>query len=218
MSCCVNSREGLEPRHSLFSLHQLSLIAKEDRIPWAQLFFILFGAFEACKVKGLLLIFSLFLVLVFFSLCVFLTILTLRKRQSFHTMPSSLSTQNNYQALPHQIMVDIGGHDGEGQRSAGWPQDVLKRPSNLKGRLLSLGYFYLPRPRFSFVCPNESLSCKGSCRGLAVAGLRGQSTMKLGAVVRQGRICAILLSFGKELMCFNGLQLRADLLTSTCSL
>jgi len=46
-SCCVNPREGLEPCHSSLSLHQLSLIAVEDRIPRAQLFFILFGASEA---------------------------------------------------------------------------------------------------------------------------------------------------------------------------
>lgn len=42
-----------------------------------------------------------------------------RGRHSFQTVPCSLATQNNYQALLHQIMVDTGGHDGEGQRSAG---------------------------------------------------------------------------------------------------
>lgn len=61
--CCVNPGEGLEPCHSSLSLHQLSLIATEDRIPRAQLFLILFGASEAWKAKGLLLIFFL---LVFF--------------------------------------------------------------------------------------------------------------------------------------------------------
>lgn len=55
--CCVNPREGLELCHSSLSLHQLSLIAREDRIPSAQLFLILFGASEAWKAKGLLLIF-----------------------------------------------------------------------------------------------------------------------------------------------------------------
>lgn len=55
--CCVNPGEGLEPCHSSLSLHQLSLIATEDRIPRAQLFLILFGASEAWKAKGLLLIF-----------------------------------------------------------------------------------------------------------------------------------------------------------------
>ncbi|CAG13087.1 unnamed protein product [Tetraodon nigroviridis] len=46
-ACCVDPREGLEPCHSSLSLHQLSLIAREDRIPRAQLFLILFGACEA---------------------------------------------------------------------------------------------------------------------------------------------------------------------------
>lgn len=45
--CCVNPGEGLEPCHSSLLLHQLSLIATEDRIPRAQLFLILFGASEA---------------------------------------------------------------------------------------------------------------------------------------------------------------------------
>lgn len=136
---------------------------------------------------------------------------------SFHTMLSSSSTQNNYQALPHQIKVDIRGRAGQGWRSAGWPEDVVKRPSNLRGRLFSLGYLYIPWPRFSLVCPNETLSCSQGNRGLAVAGLGGQSTMRRRAVVRQGHICAILLSLGKELMRFNGPSaLRTDLLTSTC--
>lgn len=140
-------------------------------------------------------------------------------RHSFHTVPSSSSTQNNYQALPHQIMTDIGGHDGEGQRSAGWPEDGVKLISNLRGSLLSLGYLYIPWPRFSFVCPNETLSCNQSNRGLAMAGLAGQSTMKRRAVVRQGHICAILLNLGKELVHFNGpWTLRTDLLTPTCPL
>lgn len=88
-SCCVDPSEGLEPCHSSLSLHQLSLIAREDRIPRAQLFFILFGASEAWKAKGLLLIF----LLVFFFFLSFLTICSLRMRHSFHTAPSASSTQ-----------------------------------------------------------------------------------------------------------------------------
>lgn len=66
--------------------------------------------------------FDLFFLLVFFFLFFLLsspTILSLRVRHSFHTVPPSPTTQNNYQALLHQIMVDIEGHDGKGQRSAG---------------------------------------------------------------------------------------------------
>lgn len=52
-----------------------------------------------------------------------------------------------------------------------------------------------------------------------MAGLGGQSTMRRRAVLRQGRICAILLSLGKELMRLSVPQaLRADLLTPTCPL
>lgn len=52
-----------------------------------------------------------------------------------------------------------------------------------------------------------------------MAGLGGQSTMRRRAGLRQGHICAILLSLGKELMRFNGpCALRADLLTPTCPL
>lgn len=36
-----------------------------------------------------------------------------------------------------------------------------------------------------------------------MAGLGGQSTMRHMPVLRQGRICAILLSLGKELMRLN---------------
>lgn len=63
-SRCVSPREGLEPCHSRLSLHQLSLIAREDRIPRAQLFLILFGASEAWKAKRPA--FDLFFLLVFF--------------------------------------------------------------------------------------------------------------------------------------------------------
>lgn len=66
--------------------------------------------------------FDLFFFLLVFFFSFFLsspTILSLRVKHSFHTVPPSSATQNNYQALLHQIMVDIGGHDGEGQRSAG---------------------------------------------------------------------------------------------------
>lgn len=43
--------------------------------------------------------------------------------------------------------------------------------------------------------------------------------MRRRAVLRQGRICAILLGLGKELMRLNVLQgLRADLLTLACPL
>lgn len=80
--CCVNPGEGLEPCHSSLSLHQLSLIAREDRIPRAQLFFILFGASEAWKAKGLLLIF-----LCYFFFLSSPTILSLRVRHSVHTVP-----------------------------------------------------------------------------------------------------------------------------------
>lgn len=57
--CCVNPREGLEPCHSSLSLHQLSLIAREDRRPQARSFLILFSAFRRVKGELLLLIFSL---------------------------------------------------------------------------------------------------------------------------------------------------------------
>lgn len=43
------SQKGLEPCHSSYSLHQLSLIAREDRRPEARLFLILFGAFWGMK-------------------------------------------------------------------------------------------------------------------------------------------------------------------------
>lgn len=52
-----------------------------------------------------------------------------------------------------------------------------------------------------------------------MAGLGGQSTMRQRPALRQGRICAILLSLGKELMRLNvPSALRADLLTPTCPL
>lgn len=86
------------------------------------------------------------------------------------------------------------------------------------GSLTVATFIYLD-PRFSFVCPNETLSCSQCYRGLAMAGLGGQSTMRRRAVLRQGHICAILLSLGKELMRFNGPWApRADLLTPTCPL
>lgn len=86
------------------------------------------------------------------------------------------------------------------------------------GSLTVATFIYLD-PRFSFVCPNETLSCSQCYRGLAMAGLGGQSTMRRRAGLRQGHICAILLSLGKELMRFNGpCALRADLLTPTCPL
>lgn len=116
--CCVNPRVGLEPCHSSLSLHQLSLIAREDRRPRARLFLILFGAFWGMKSERPA--FDLFFFLFFFS--PFLSssaILSLRVTHSFHTVPPSPSTQNNYQAPLHQIIVEIGGHGGEGQRSGG---------------------------------------------------------------------------------------------------
>ncbi len=58
-SRCVSPREGLEPCHSRLSLHQLSLIAREDRRPQARSFLILFSAFRRVKGELLLLIFSL---------------------------------------------------------------------------------------------------------------------------------------------------------------
>lgn len=58
-SRCVSPREGLEPCHSRLSLHQLSLIAREDRRPRARSFLILFSAFRRVKGELLLLIFSL---------------------------------------------------------------------------------------------------------------------------------------------------------------
>lgn len=58
-SRCVSPREGLEPCHSRLSLHQLSLIAREDSRPRARSLLILFSAFRRVKGELLLLIFSL---------------------------------------------------------------------------------------------------------------------------------------------------------------
>lgn len=121
--CCVNPREGLEPCHSSLSLHQLSLIAREDRRPQALLFLLLFGAW---KVKGLLLIFFQ----IFFSFLSSPAILSLRVTHSFQTVPPSPSTQNNYHAPLHQIMVAIEGHGGEGQRSRGVALGRGRAPSS----------------------------------------------------------------------------------------
>lgn len=146
--------------------------------------------------------FDLFFPFPFFLSCP--TILSLGLRHSFHTVPPSSTTQNNYQALLHQIMVDIGGHDGEGQRSeGGGPRTWWSSQLILEACSLAVATFYIPWPRFSFVCPNETLSCSQRNRGLAMAGLGGQSTMRRRAVLRQGRICAILLGLGKELMRLN---------------
>lgn len=112
--CCVNPREGLEPCHSSLSLHQLSLIAREDRIPRTQLFFILFGASEAWKAKGLLLIFLLVFFFVSFFSCHLLLSFPLEWDTPFTLCPLLHPRKNNYQALPHQIMVDIGGRAGQG--------------------------------------------------------------------------------------------------------
>lgn len=125
--CCVNPREGLETCHSSLSLHQLSLIAREDRRPQARLFLILFGAFAGMKSERAA--FDLFSVF-FFSVLSSPAILSLRVTHSFHTVPPSPSTQNNYQALLHQIMVEIGGHDGEGQRSGGVALGLGGAPSS----------------------------------------------------------------------------------------
>lgn len=108
---------------------------------------------------------------------------------------------------------------GRAKGLEGWPSNVVELPTHLRGMLLSSGYLYVPWPRFSLACPNETLS-RGQCnRGLAMAGLGGLSTMRHRAVLRQARICAILLSLGKELMLPNVPKvLRADLLTPTCPL
>lgn len=55
----MSPREGLEPCHSRLSLHQLSLIAREDSGLRARSFLILFSAFRRVKGELLLLIFSL---------------------------------------------------------------------------------------------------------------------------------------------------------------
>lgn len=95
--CCVNPREGLEPCHSSLSLHQLSLIAREDRIPRAQLFLILFGASEAWKAKGLLLIFFVSFFFFFFSVIL------------YHPSPKSETLFSLYAPLlqPRKIIIKL---------------------------------------------------------------------------------------------------------------
>lgn len=131
-SRCGSPREGLEPCHSCLSLHQLSLIASEDRRPQARSLLILFSAFRRVKGELLLLIFSL--------ICFFFSVIP--------TILSSGVTPTPFTGCPHlhlpkimtkaQALLNRGGEgrstreEGEGglddgeplSKSSPWPHRV----------------------------------------------------------------------------------------------
>lgn len=117
-SRCVSPREGLEPCHSCLSLHQLSLIASEDRRPQAWSFLILFSAFRRVK--------SELLLLIFFLICFFFSVIP--------TILSSGVTPTPFTACPHlhlpkimtkaQALLNRGGEGRSALEEGGLEEEI----------------------------------------------------------------------------------------------